>query len=145
MTDKPEPWLAESWTVSPDGRTITLTLRDGVTFSDGRPFTAEDVVFTFQALYDPRSASVLATGMLVDQKPFRVTAPDARTVVLTMAAPFAPGVAMLDNVPIYPKHLLQAALRRGHLRQSLGSHDAAVADGRPGSVHARRVRARASA
>jgi peptide/nickel transport system substrate-binding protein len=120
VTDKPEPWLAESWTVSPDGRTITLTLRDGLTFSDGRPFTAEDVVFTFQALYDPRSASVLATGMLVDQKPFRVTAPDARTVVLTMAAPFAPGVAMLDNVPIYPKHLLQAAFDSGSFAKAWG-------------------------
>src|SRR4051812_8379978 len=42
-TDQPEPWLAEKWTVSPDGRVITLTLRDGVTFSDGVPFTSDDV------------------------------------------------------------------------------------------------------
>src|SRR5262249_59372537 len=53
-TDEPEPWLAEKWTVSPDGRTITLTLRDGVVFSDGQPFTADDVVFTFRAMYDER-------------------------------------------------------------------------------------------
>jgi peptide/nickel transport system substrate-binding protein len=109
-TDQPEPWLAEKWVVSPDGRTITLTLRDGVTFSDGQPFTSADVLFTFQALYDPAVASALATSVQIDHKPLAVSAPDARTVVITMPAPFAPGVAMLDTVPIYPKHLLQAAL-----------------------------------
>jgi len=110
VTDQPEPWLAEKWSVSPDGRTITLTLRDGLTFSDGVPFTSEDVVFTFKALYDPAVDSVLATGVQVNGQPVSVTAPDKRTVVVTMPAPFAPGVAMLDSVPIYPKHLLQAAL-----------------------------------
>jgi len=45
-----EPWLAEKWTASPDGRAFTLTLRDGVTFSDGVPLTSADVVFSFQAL-----------------------------------------------------------------------------------------------
>jgi peptide/nickel transport system substrate-binding protein len=110
VTDQPEPWLAESWTVSPDGRVITLKLRDGLVFSDGHPCTSEDVVFTFKALYDPSVNSVLATGVLVNGKPLSVTATDPRTVVVTMPAAFAPGVAMLDVVPIYPKHLLQAAL-----------------------------------
>jgi peptide/nickel transport system substrate-binding protein len=109
-TDQPEAWLAEKWTVSPDGRVITLTLRDGVKFSDGVPFTSEDVVFTFKALYDPEVNSVLAGSVVVDDKPLAVTAPDARTVVVTLRGPFASGVALLDNVPIYPKHLLQAAL-----------------------------------
>ncbi len=40
-TGEYEPWLAEKWTASPDGLTLTLTLRDGITFSDGAPFTAE--------------------------------------------------------------------------------------------------------
>jgi peptide/nickel transport system substrate-binding protein len=110
VTGEPEPWLAEKWTTSADGRTITLTLRDGVTFSDGAPFTSADVVFTFRALYDPSAASVLASGVTVQRKPLQVTATDPRTVVVTMPAPFAPGVALLDNVPIYPKHLLQASL-----------------------------------
>ena len=110
VTGEPEPWLAERWTTSPDGRTITLTLREGVTFSDGAPFTSADVVFTFQALYDPAVGSSLASGVAVQRKPLQVTAPDPRTVVVTLPAPFAPGVALLDNVPILPKHLLQAAL-----------------------------------
>jgi len=111
VTGEPEPWLAEKWTVSPDGRTITLTLRGGVVFSDDVPFTSADVVFSFAALYDADVQSVLASGVMVQHKPLQVSAPDARTVVVSLPAPFAPGVALLDNVPIYPKHLLDAALR----------------------------------
>jgi len=110
VTGEVEPWLAERWTTSPDGRTITLTLRDGVTFSDGAPFTSADVLFSFAAVYDPAVGSVLTSGVKVNGLPLQVAAPDARTVVITMPAPFAPGVALLDTLPIYPKHQLQAAL-----------------------------------
>src|SRR4051812_17626998 len=48
-TDEIEPWLAERWTASADGRTYTLTLR-AVTFSDGVPFTSADVLFAFEAI-----------------------------------------------------------------------------------------------
>lgn len=109
-TGEYEPWLAEKWTASADGLTITLTLREGVTFSDGVPFTSEDVVFSFRALYDPAVQSNLASGVKVQGKPLKVSAPDPRTVVITLPAPFAPGVALLDNFPIYPKHQLQASL-----------------------------------
>jgi peptide/nickel transport system substrate-binding protein len=110
VTGDYEPWLAEKWTISPDGRVLTFTLRDGVTFSDGVPFTSADVVFTFRALYDPKVDSVLKSGIEVQGKPLQVSAPDPRTVVITLPAPFAPAVGLLDNVPIYPKHQLEAAL-----------------------------------
>ncbi|HET7698100.1 MAG TPA: ABC transporter substrate-binding protein [Vicinamibacterales bacterium] len=110
VTGDVEPWLAERWTTSADGRTITLTLRDGLTFSDGVPLTADDVVFTFEAMYHPSTASSLASGVTVQHKPLQVTASDPRTVIVTLPAPFAPGAALLDNVPILPKHLLQASL-----------------------------------
>ncbi|HEX9368256.1 MAG TPA: ABC transporter substrate-binding protein [Vicinamibacterales bacterium] len=110
LTGEFEPWLAETWTASPDGRVFTLTLRDGVAFSDGVPFTSDDVVFSFRALYDPVVKSALASGVMVQGKPLQVSAPDPRTVVITFPAPFVAGVALLDNVPIYPKHQLQAAL-----------------------------------
>ena len=48
-----EPELAESWTVSKDGRQISFRLRSGISFSDGTPFTAEDVAYTVQQLMDP--------------------------------------------------------------------------------------------
>jgi peptide/nickel transport system substrate-binding protein len=116
-----EPWLAEKWTASPDGRVFTLTLRDGVAFSDGAPFSSDDVLFTFRALYDPSTQSPLASGVMVQKKPLQVTAPDRRTVVVTFPAPFTAGVAMLDNVPIYPKHQLQAALDAGAFGTAWGT------------------------
>ena len=53
QTQRPEPELATAWKVSSDGRTITFQLRHGVHFSDGTPFTAEDVRYTMDALMDP--------------------------------------------------------------------------------------------
>src|SRR5262249_57167785 len=51
------PGLAESVRRLDDGRTVELTLRDGIKFSDGHPVTAEDVVFTLRAICDERTAS----------------------------------------------------------------------------------------
>ena len=112
-TQEVEPWLAEKWSTSPDGRTYTLTLREGLAWSDGVPFTSADVVFSFDALYDPRSNSPLAASVRVDNKPLTVTAPDPRTVVVTYPAVFAPGVRLLDNVTMVPKHKLEAAFKAG--------------------------------
>lgn len=109
-TGDAEPWLAERWSTSPDGRTMTFTLRDGITFSDGVPFTSADVLFTFRALYDPDVDSVLASAVQVQGKPLQVSAPDARTVIVTLPAPFANAPALLDSVWIYPQHQLQSAL-----------------------------------
>lgn len=52
-----KPMLAKSWTVSDDGLTIVFKLRDNVTFSDGVPFTAEDVVFSFNWIMNPKVAA----------------------------------------------------------------------------------------
>ncbi|HJU42192.1 MAG TPA: ABC transporter substrate-binding protein [Vicinamibacterales bacterium] len=114
-----ESGLAERWTASPDNLTYTLTLRDGMTWSDGTPLTSADVIFTFQAIYHPGVQSVLDTTLRVSGQPLRVTAPDARTVVITFPGTFGPGIAILDHVPIQPKHKLQAALDGGTFRQAL--------------------------
>lgn len=108
-----EPWLAERWQTSADGRTFTLSLRDGLSWSDGAPFTSADVVFTFQALYDPRTASPLVSALTIGGQPVSVSAPDPRTVVVTYAAAFGPGVRALDLVPIFPKHRLEGSLKDG--------------------------------
>ena len=115
-----EPYLADSWTMSPDGRTATLKLHPGVTFSDGHPFTADDVVFAFQAVYDQRTAGTLGDSLQIEGKPLTVTAVDATTVSIVFPAAYAPGVRILDNLPIYPRHKLGAALTSGTINDAWG-------------------------
>jgi len=80
------PNLAESWTVSPDGMTYTLKIRQGVKFHDGSVMTVDDVVFSLDRIRDPKLASYVA-WMLAKVKD--VTAPDATTVVITLSEPDA--------------------------------------------------------
>jgi peptide/nickel transport system substrate-binding protein len=116
-----EPALAERWTTTPDNLTYTLTLRDGVKWSDGTPFTSADVVFTFQAVYHPKVPSVLAGALHVNGQPLKISAPDARTVVVTLPSTFGPGISILDNLYLQPKHKLQSALDNGTYAQALGA------------------------
>ena len=59
-TQKTEPALAKSWTVSKDGTVFTLKLRRGIRFSDGQPFDADDVLFTFKVYLDEQVHSLAA-------------------------------------------------------------------------------------
>jgi peptide/nickel transport system substrate-binding protein len=108
-----EPWLAEKWDTAPDGRTFTLHLRPGVTWSDGAPFTAADVLFTLQAVFDPKNESVLAEQLTIDGKPIAAAAPDDHTVVLTFPAVSGPGLRLFDALVILPRHKLEGALKDG--------------------------------
>ena len=119
-TDELEPWLAERWTSAPDGRTFTLTLRPGVAFSDGTPLTSADVLFSFAVVYDPKLQSPLASGLRVQGKPLQVSAPDASTVVVTLPAAFSPGLRLLDNLPIIPRHQLEPAFKAGTFGDAWG-------------------------
>lgn len=112
-----EPWLAEKWEAAVDGRTFTLTLRDAV-WSDGTPFTTDDVLFTLKAVYDPAVHSVLTSSLQVNGQPIAAEAVDARTLRLTYPAPFGPGLRLLDNLVILPKHKLEAALVGGTFAQA---------------------------
>jgi peptide/nickel transport system substrate-binding protein len=121
VTGELEPWLAASWTSSSaDGRVWTLKLRPGLVFSDGTPFTAADVQFTFRALYDKKVASPLASSLLINGQPLDVRAIDDTTIVLTMPAPYRPGLSMLDAIPILPRHKLEAAFTAGTFRDAWG-------------------------
>jgi peptide/nickel transport system substrate-binding protein len=119
LTREVEPWLAERWETT-DQRRYVLHLRSGVQFSDGTPFTAADVVFTFQALYDPKVDSLIANALKFDGKPIAVVAIDDRTVALTFPSLYGPGIRILDNLPILPKHRLETALTAGTFRDAWG-------------------------
>lgn len=94
--------LAESWDVSPDGLVITFHLRKGVRWHDGRPFTADDVLFTYQVTVDPKTPTAYAGDFL---KVKRAEVLDAHTFRVTYDRPFAPAL-MSWSVGILPRHLL---------------------------------------
>ncbi len=118
VTDTLEPWLAQSWTESPDHLTYTLKLRPAVLFSDGTPLTSADVLFSYRALYDPKVNSPLAGDTLVNGKPLQIEAPDPSTVVVRLPTPFAPGLRLMDGVPILPRHKLERALAEGRFNEA---------------------------
>lgn len=118
-TLEPEPALAEKWSISADNKTYTLTLREGLAWSDGAPFTSADVLFTFRVIYDPKVASPLASLFTIDGRPIVVTAPDPRTVVLTLPTTFGPGIALLDNLHLAAKHKYEAAYEAGTFARAM--------------------------
>ena len=119
-TQQLEPALAESWTTSADGLTVTMALRRGVVFSDGQPFTSADVVFSFAVAYDPKSASQLADSIQALGKNLTVAAVDDHTVTIAFPVPFAPGLRILDVLPILPRHKLEAAAKAGTFAKAWG-------------------------
>ncbi|MET0389843.1 MAG: peptide-binding protein [Polyangiales bacterium] len=98
------PALAERWEVSPDGRTYTFHLRAGVTWHDGQPFSASDVLATFDKLRDPQ---VDAAGTRSDfEELARYSAPDPATVVLEWKRPYFLVLDALADLPIQPAHVI---------------------------------------
>ncbi len=85
MTNEMIPWQAESLAVSPDFRDVTVTLRAGVRWSDGRPFTAADVVFTFDMLKANAPEMVLSGA--IKEWVESTTATDPRTVRIRLTKP----------------------------------------------------------
>jgi peptide/nickel transport system substrate-binding protein len=115
-----QPSLAQSWRVSPDGRQYTLRLRHGVRFSDGHPFDADDVLFTFQVYLDDKLHSPQRDLLVVGGKPITVHKVDAGTVRFELSQPYAAAERLFDSITILPRHLLQALYREGKLAQAWG-------------------------
>ena len=107
VTGDPKPWLARSWESSPDGKTWTFRLRDNVKWHDGRPFTAEDVVFTFD--YNLKGAGAPTGVYSAINYIDTVTAPDPSTVVITTNAArptfLTDVVGSFSGMSIMPKHI----------------------------------------
>ena len=121
--------LAKSWSVSPDGRHYTLTLRDGLRFSDGSPLTADDVVFTFAVHLDPRVNSPQRDLLVINGQPIAVTKLTSASVRVDLPAPYAPGERLFDSFWILPRHKLERAYAEGRFAQAwtLGSTPADIA------------------
>lgn len=106
-------------TVSADGKTVTAKLRTGVTFHDGTPLTAADVVFTYQAVLNPKVDSTLRSDL---DMLTAVTAPDPATAVFTLKYAYAPFLQRL-TLGIVPAKALsgQDINKAGFNRQPIGT------------------------
>src|SRR5882757_7843487 len=102
-----EPALAKSWTVSKDGRVFTVKLRHGLRFSDGQPFDADDVLFSFKLFLDEKVHSPQRDLLVVGGKPMQVEKVDAYTVRFTLAQPYAAAERIFDSLAMMPRHLLE--------------------------------------
>ena len=99
--------------ISRDGRTITYHLRHGVRWHDGAPFTSADVAFTQAAIVNPANN---ATVRQPSDRVVRLDTPDASTVVVHLARPYAPFVAEWLSTGTLPAHVLARASDFNHDR-----------------------------
>ncbi len=113
-TQKTEPALAKSWSVSRDGRVYTLRLRRGVRFSDGQTFDADDVVFSFKVYLDENIDSPQRDLLIVGGKPIVVRKVDQYTVQFELAQPYAAAERLFDGIAMLPRHLLENVYQTGH-------------------------------
>jgi len=116
VTNAIRPGLAESWETSPDGKEVTFHLRD-VKWSDGVPFTADDVIFTFENFI----MNKVAKGNSVDRftildtrdgqkKEVKWVKVNDKTVKAVLPSPFGPFYMNLSHAYIYPKHKLESKI-----------------------------------
>ena len=100
------PELAERWVIEENGAVYRFTLREGVKWHDGQPFTSDDVKFSFERallrLHARTAASVGSANVTIE-------APDARTVVFRFPQPYAPLLQQLNvtEAPIIPRHVFE--------------------------------------
>ncbi|HEY8567039.1 MAG TPA: ABC transporter substrate-binding protein [Beijerinckiaceae bacterium] len=102
----PQPSLAESWEISPDQKVYTFKLKSGVTWHDGKPFTADDAVFTFDKFLrqeHPRWRPI------VNAQVDKIEKVDDRTIRFTLKQPFGPFILAFEvaTTPMVPKHIYE--------------------------------------
>ncbi|MCF3936274.1 ABC transporter substrate-binding protein [Acuticoccus sp. M5D2P5] len=102
---EPMPSLAQSWEVSDDELTYTFHLKEGVTWHDGEPFSADDVVFSVDTFLRETHPRLRVSLEHVES----IEAPDENTVVFTLKEPFGPflGIFEVGTMPIVPKHIYE--------------------------------------
>lgn len=113
------PKLAREYEISEDGTEIVFHLRRGVQWHDAEEFTADDVIFTFDVVYDLNVGSNSRSGLLIDGQPMQYEKIDNYTVKFTLPRPHAP-IMFAIGTPIVPEHLLGQAFREGRYHEMWG-------------------------
>ncbi len=105
LNNKITPWLASSYSFSSDAKTVTFNIRQGVKWSDGQPFSADDVVFTLNDIKQYSDADLGGLWNYISS----VSSPDANTVVVQLKQAYSPILWYLGNqLYIVPKHIWQS-------------------------------------
>jgi peptide/nickel transport system substrate-binding protein len=104
QTQELEPELAQSWKVSADSREITFKLRSGISFSDGTPFSAEDVAYTMQQLMDPALHSPTGDAFRSGPGSVQTRVISPTEIAITFPAPVAGLDRQFDEVAILSAH-----------------------------------------
>lgn len=115
-TGQPYGQLARDFEISEDGTEIIFHLRRGVKWHDGVEFTADDVVFTFNLVYDVNIGSNSRSGLLIDGQPIKMEKIDKYTVKATLPRPHAP-IMFSIGTSIVPYHLLGEAYEEGRFQE----------------------------
>jgi peptide/nickel transport system substrate-binding protein len=119
------PELAKAWTFSKDCLTLDFKLHEGVKWHDGAPFTADDVVFTWAALINPKTPSPYKSDFNdVDS----VDALDRHTVRVKYKKPYAKAV-LSWAIPMLPRHLLASWVHAGKIKEAPQNWSAPVGTG----------------
>jgi peptide/nickel transport system substrate-binding protein len=93
------PWLAKKWTWSNGNKTLTMNLQTGVKWTDSKPFSSADVVFTYNLIKKYSALNLLGVTFS------SITAPDATTVVMKFATPSQQSFTNIVSVPIVSEHI----------------------------------------
>jgi len=101
----PVPHLAEEYDVSEDGKTYTVTLREGITFHSGNPLTANDVAYSMERMLGIGEGNSWLWSELLDEK--NVTVQDDHTVVFKLNKPYAPFISSLTQLFVVDSNLVK--------------------------------------
>jgi len=120
-TQQPEPALAKSWESSANQLEWTFHLRESLKWSDGAPFTAEDVLFTMTIANDPKIPSGAQDVLTIGGKHILWSSLNSFTVKAVLPSIYAPFLRLIDNgtIPILPKHKWQAVYAQGKFAEAM--------------------------
>lgn len=113
--------LTENWQISADQKTITFKLKPNLKWADNQPLTSADVLFTWKAVTDEKTASPYASDFLLVKK---AETPDPQTFRVTYEQAYAPALDSWAGLQILPKHLLEGKdlHTTSFARHPVGSH-----------------------
>lgn len=117
VTEEYIPSLAAGWDVHEDRLTYTVHLRRGVRWSDGEPITADDVIFTFDTIFNPAVSTRYSSQFTIAGQPVEYEKVDDFTVRFRTPDLYAPFINDLTFVDILPRHALEESVENGTFMQ----------------------------